>query len=144
MRPRLALTALLVACAPPPEVVVGGEPSIEIAFPPRNVGQIATDCDGDLQMLIVVDIDGIELQDPYVDGIELVEGQGHWHANLGGLEGYTPSFGQSVEVTADAVQLGVTRLEVTLQDNLHGDIDAELSQNSIEFELVAPDAEACP
>lgn len=143
--PVLAVVAsFAVACEPPPEVGGVGEPTIDIAYPPRDVGAIATDCAGDLDLLVVVDLDDIELQSPYVEGVEPVDGQGHWHATLGGLEGYTPSFTHSTRVLVEDAQLGITRLTVSLQDNLHDDIVSPGAESSIEFEIAAPDPLDCP
>lgn len=146
MRPHAVAAVALIAsaCEPPPEAGGAAEPTIAIAYPPRDVGSIATDCVGDLDLLVVVDLDDIELQSPYEEGVEAVDGQGHWHATLGGLEGYTPSFTHDAQVFVEGAQLGVTRLTVSLQDNLHDDIDAPGAESSIEFEIVAADPLDCP
>lgn len=137
-------TALLVACEPPPEVAGSGEPRITIAWPLADVGEIATTCDGTLEMLVVVDIDALTLQDPYVEGVEAVDGQGHWHVTIGGSEGYTPSFTRSVQVVEPEVAPGFSVITVTLQDNLHEDLVGPGVQDAVEFQIVEPPAEECP
>jgi hypothetical protein len=136
----LASTAL-VACAPPaaPDVGATGEPAIAIAHPPRDVGTVMLNADGSLEMLVVVDTDNIELTNPYVENIDAVEGQGHWHAQLGNIEGYQASFEPSLMFTVpnDQINPGIVRLTVSLQNNLHSDLDEfENWESSIEFELV--------
>lgn len=139
------LTVFLAACEPPPVVAGSGEPAITIAYPPRDVGTIATNCDGALDLLVVVDIDNLQLQSPYVPDVELVDGQGHWHAVLGGLEGYTPSFTHSSRVLAENVTSGAfTVISVHLQDNLHDDLVGDGVEDSIEFQIVDPLPEECP
>lgn len=141
----LATVAVLVGgCAPPepPEVEVA-EPAITIAYPPRDVGTVMRREDGGLEVLIVVDTDNITLTDPYVEGIVEVEGQGHWHATLGAVEGYQASFEPSLLFTLDPSEVtnGVRRLTVSLQTNLHDDLDQfDHWQSSIEFEVVAYEA----
>ncbi len=137
----LAATAAALGCAPPdaPEATNTAEPAISIAHPARDVGTVMLQEDGSLEMLVVVDTDNIELADPYVEGIDAVEGQGHWHAQLGNIEGYQASFEPSLmfSLPDEQVNPGIVRLTVTLQDNLHSDLDDfEDWESSIEFELI--------
>ncbi|MEZ4321064.1 MAG: hypothetical protein R3F61_26530 [Myxococcota bacterium] len=140
MRPAWVGVALLVGCAPPePPETTSLEPAIRIAYPPRDVQTVELQPDGSLEMLVVVDIDNLTLTSPYVEGIELVDGQGHWHATLGNVEGYQASFEPSLVFTRDAADVspGITRLTVSIQSNLHDDLDEFTNwQSSIEFELV--------
>ncbi|MCA9570140.1 MAG: hypothetical protein KC656_19980 [Myxococcales bacterium] len=132
------------------------EPSITIAYPDLNGEPWPLECvrnpDYDcnavapvdppylemLEMLVVVDVDDIQLQNPYVDGITKVEGQGHWHATLGALAGYQPAYERSTVIEASLLDLtlGTTRLTVSLQDNEHDDIAGANTTDSLEFELV--------
>ena len=140
MRPLTVGFAFLVACAPPePPDILNAEPAIRLAYPPRDVGTVSLLPDGSLSVLVVVDVDNIQLTSPYVEGVEAQDGQGHWHATLGAAEGYQASFEPYQIFTRGPgeVSLGVTRLTVSLQNNLHDDLSQFTNwQSSIEFEVV--------
>lgn len=148
---------MLAACEPPAPIEVEvAEPAITIAYPDLNGDAVplvcevnpAFDCDAvdtlespyveRLSLLVVVDIDDLDLTDPYVDGVTTVDGQGHWHATLGALAGYQASSERSTLIEADLAQLtlGTTRLTVSLQTNEHDDIAGENTTDSMEFEIV--------
>lgn len=145
MRAASVACTLLLACEPPPEVGGSGDPTIVIAHPVQEGAPvpIQLDCNGDLELLVVVDIDNLTLQDPYVEGVVDVPGQGHWHVGIGNLAQYTPSFTRSKTITVAGLEPAVTRLLVSLQNNLHEEIGLPGSQASIEVQLLAADPGDC-
>lgn len=137
MRQLVLLIAALPACAPPPEVGASSEPTITIAFPEIDGGVVGLEClpnpefvcgtsdpeqvapyAEQLDLTVVVDIDNLELVDPYAPDTELIEGQGHWHAHINN-ESITSSSTRVANVLTE-VDSGVTViLDVTIRDNEH-------------------------
>lgn len=142
----------LVACEPPPAIEVEPAllpPTIEILFPDRNIGTIpADDCDGNLTLLVVVDVENLDLQSPYEDDVELVEGEGYWHGFFqSDSTNFTASFSNTVEISiAGPIDFTggpvLEALHVALQDNFHNEIDG--GANTVEFSLIPPDGVVCP
>jgi hypothetical protein len=150
------LLAAVVGCEPPPPVETAGDPAITIAHPVLNGDEVAMvcrpnpdhDCESPeptippytemLEMLVVVDIDHLELTDPYQPDVVDVDGQGHWHAEIEDIAGYQPSFGRSavLEVPFEELPLGLARLQVSLQDNTHDDLPGDDVVDSAEFTVV--------
>ena len=144
------LAAVLVGCAPPPAIQGSLEPAITIAFPQIVAAeQIPLSCQPNpafvcgtsdplvtapyaeqLQITLVVDIDNLELRDPYTGDVELVDGQGHWHLDINESKIAT-AFTRVAEITTP-VPFGIVVVDTTLRDNLHEPLGPS---DSIEFEV---------
>jgi len=138
--PLLVVVALLAACQPPPEVGGSGDPSIEIVYPPDDIGSIELQPDGKLVIVIAVDLDGIEFVSPSVSEGNVVEGQGHYHFHVNGeylgppeqqLHIYESEVGEFPVDTAMQVR-------VSLATNNHVDLDEfDAWEDIVEFTVAA-------
>ncbi len=154
----LLLCSFAAGCAPPNVDLVDGngggttsaiaEPAIRIIYPPDN-SEFELDCDGAIRFLVAVDLDNFELVE---NAPEVVEGQGHWHIALIGVDDPygEPSYAQfyDLERLADKddqpISPGTYRVDVRLVDNDHQDVEGARVSDSVELTFVDPPATACP
>lgn len=133
---------IVMACAPPPETIVGEEvsPSIELIYPPATATELPLDSDGMFRTLVVVHIDGFEYVSPVMSDMPPdVEGQGHWHLNVNNLYVNAPGAAYYA-YESDTIQEGDSvRLQVVLATNNHEEILDD--QDVVEFTVTAPVAE---
>ncbi|MCB9743218.1 MAG: hypothetical protein H6741_14350 [Alphaproteobacteria bacterium] len=122
----IAALGLAVACQPPPKIsaadsgAASGAPSISFIFPETSAEEIYCST-----FMAAVDVDNFQLYpEPYEEGLQLVDGQGHVHISVpAGLGGGTVVTGEPyafVDVSAadpDPDTLYV--FEATLVDNAH-------------------------
>lgn len=128
----VAIASCVAACEPPPAPDLssagGGEPSVEILYPPRDVGGIALVREGDdcfLDMLVVADVRDFTYVSP-TEQKEDVEGEGHFHFNVNGVYKDAPpdrQFEWRSEANEFTAGRGV-QISVTLASNTHRDLDA--------------------
>jgi hypothetical protein len=141
----MLLPLLLLACAPPDAVDLteAVEPSIELLYPPANVGTIPLDADGVLRFLVVADIDNLSFVTPVMnmeDPPPPVDGEGHFHVNINGVYVDAPEdlyyeYASKVAEFDAGQQLA---LSVTLAANDHTDLDMYTDwEKIIEFEVGA-------
>ncbi len=115
----------LVACAPPPEVAGGGEPSIRVIHPPGDVGAVALDDEGRLRILVVVDVNDLAFVPPSVSNLIPVEGEGHWHLTVNGVYKGAPD-AEFVDYVSGSDEFAVgtaMSLRVSLATNDHIDLN---------------------
>lgn len=124
----IAVAAGIVACEPPPAPSdAGGEPAIEMIYPPSDIGTIPLTQEGSEQFLdlfLVVDIENLEYVPP-VDSPEDVEGQGHYHFNVNDAYVDAPP-ARFYEFRSDPGEFKAgdrVKVSVTLASNTHQDLD---------------------
>jgi len=148
--------ALLAACQPPPEVNLGGTdlpaegaPTVNIIYPPQSRAggggpfELIADAAGDWLLTIALDIDNLELVDPYSDpDPAIVEGQGHWHIDASSAQfGTQVDFTRFIEIPISGADNPAEDLiiTVTLRDNDHGQLPSTPGskvQDTVELKLV--------
>jgi hypothetical protein len=128
----LSLIAL-GGCAPPPVPGgVGGDPEIELLYPPRDAGTLPLDDQGRLSFLVVVSVDNLEFVTPSDDN-EDVDGQGHFHLSINDVYIDAPphQYYQYVSAPGDyTVDQGLS-VRVSVQSNTHRDLDASAAWEDI-------------
>lgn len=142
--PLLAAFALLVACQPPPAVGASGEPSIEIVYPPDNIGSIPLQADGKLILVVAVDLDGITFVSPSVSQGNVVEGEGHYHFHVNGeYQGPPEQQLHIYESEVDEFPVDTAmQVRVSLATNNHSDLDQfDAWEDIVEFTVAAAEAE---
>lgn len=122
-----------VACAPPPlpttedtakdsQEPVDVSPSINILFPESGPEMIYC-----ATFMVVVDIDNYDLNPDFYEGLDLVEGEGHWHLNIpAGLGGAVVASGEPyafVDVTDALPDGGTYAFTAQLVDNQHAPLE---------------------
>ncbi len=123
----------LCACAPPAVPgAVGGDPEIELLYPPRDAVTLPLDAQGRLSFLVVVSLDNLEFVTPSDDNAD-VDGQGHFHLSINDVyidappHQYYPYMSAPDDYT---VGQGLS-VRVSLQSNTHRDLDASASWEDI-------------
>jgi len=132
------------ACEPPPlPAGAGGEPAIELIYPPADVGEIPLTEDGGalfLDLLVVAAVDNFTYVSP-TENKDDVEGEGHFHFNVNGVyRDAPPARFYSFRSDADEFSVGQrVQVSVTLASNTHQDLDTFTDWiDLIEFDVVAP------
>jgi len=84
VRRLMLVVGMAGGCAPPPAVegLSDGEPTIRIVYPPDGTEDIRLGLDRRLEVLVVVDFEDFHFVPAY-DKSEPVEGEGHWHLQVG-------------------------------------------------------------
>lgn len=147
----LTLAMLTAACAPPPvpagfDTDGGGgavEPSVEILFPPADVGEIALRPDGVLEVFIVADVEGLTYVSP-LENKEDVPGEGHFHFNVNdAYRDAPPAQFYTFLSNPDEFKPGDrVKVSVTLATNTHIDLDSFAGWiDVVEFNVVAAPAQ---
>ncbi len=124
-------------CQPPDAVTLGdtavAQPEIRLLYPDANVPISLDPTDGNLRFMVVVDLVGIEFNDPGL-ATNVVDGEGHWHLSLNDAYVDAPD-DLYYELDQEGWNSGeAVKLTVTLQDNEHADLDQYAGwQDILEF-----------
>ncbi|MCB9680505.1 MAG: hypothetical protein H6733_03465 [Alphaproteobacteria bacterium] len=148
MRPLVVLLGLVLAACEPPPNPLGSGVSLDIIYPPAtNPGggafQILPETDGDYHIDVIVDIEGIELVNPYTDPPPPVDDtQGHWHLETAG-QSHVTSFDRWAELVVDGSTItsnSIIVLTATMRQNDHNprEVEGTAIEDTIEVQLVAP------
>jgi len=140
----LALVLFAVfGCAPPDPLDLDElvPPSIDVLYPePGQVVELNEDCE--LDVLIVVDVDGLELVD-FEEAEGPVDGEGHWHGGPDLGTGFCRSFATWCDdYDSDPFPDGTTAsIFATLVNNDHQPFGDEVQ---VEILVEAPQGVDCP
>lgn len=143
----------LIGCAPPPAVAIptgdAEQPTIEMLYPPADIGEVVLDASGVLSVLVVVDIEGFEFTEPYLpmteDNPEVDDDSaGHWHLKFNGVYAAAPP-GPSFTFRSQPGEFPAGRslsIGVTLAQHDHDELEGfEASSDVIEVQVVQAGAE---